>query len=173
MRANVLSIPALRELRVAIIKFQQEAQGGLESAQMDLHKLVAWIEQDRPAYWQGQTRRAFDQVAATRAALASCQMRTVGGHRPACIEEKQAHAKAKRRLEECHEKLKRVQQWAVKLQREVDEFRARIATARRLIENGLPVTLATLDRQIEALEAYAEVTAPVEEGTAGASDATE
>jgi hypothetical protein len=163
MRAKVLSIPALRELRVAIIRFQQEAQGGLESAQMDLHKLIAWIEQDRPAYWQAQTRRAFDQVAATRAALASCQMRTVGGHRPACIEEKQAHAKAKRRLEECHEKLKRVQQWAVKLQREVDEFRARIAAARRLVENGLPVALATLDRQIEALESYAEVAAPAEE----------
>jgi hypothetical protein len=165
MRANVLSIPALRDLKVAVIKFQQEAQGGLEVAQMELHKLVEWIEHDRPAYWQAQTRRAFDQVAATRAALASCQMRTVGGHRPSCIEEKKAHAKAKLRLEHCHEQLKRVQQWSVKLQREVDEFRARMGAARRLVENGLPVTLAMLDRSIEALESYAEVTAPAAEET--------
>ena len=84
MRANVLSIPALRDLKAGILKFQQDAQGGLEAAQMELHKLIAWIEQDRPAYWNSQVRRAFDQVAATRAALMSCQMRTVGGHRPAC-----------------------------------------------------------------------------------------
>jgi len=170
MRANVLSIPALRDLKVGILKFQQEAQSGLEAAQMELHKLIEWIEQDRPTYWQSQTRRAFDQVAATRASLASCQMRTVGGHRPSCIEEKKSHAKAKLRLEHCHEQLKRVQQWAVKLQREVDEFRARMAAARRLVENSLPGTLAMLDRSIEALEAYAEVPAPAAEVRAGESE---
>lgn len=161
MRANVLSIAALRDLKAGVLKFQQEAQGGLDGAQMELHKLVAWIEQDRPAYWQAQTRRAFDQVAATRAALMSCQMRTVGGHRPSCIEEKKAHQKARLRLELCHEKVKRVQQWAVKLQREVDEFRARMAAARRLVEHGLPLTVAILDRSIAALEAYAEVPQPL------------
>ncbi|MFO1092119.1 MAG: hypothetical protein U0992_02245 [Planctomycetaceae bacterium] len=168
MRANVLSIPALRDLKAGILKFQQEAQGGLEAAQMELHKLIAWIEQDRPAYWNSQVRRAFDQVAATRAALMSCQMRTVGGHRPACIEEKKAHQKAKLRLEHCHEQLKRVQQWAVKLQREVDEFRARVAAARHLVEHGLPQSLAMLDRSIDALEAYAEVPQPLAQGTADA-----
>jgi hypothetical protein len=164
MRANVLSIPALRDLKAGVLLFQQETQGGLEAAQMELHKLIAWIEEDRPAYWQAQTRRAFDQVAATRAALASCQMRTVAGHRPSCIEEKKAHQRARQRLEDCHEKLKRVQQWAVKLQREVDEFRARISAARQLVDDGLPRTLAVLDRSIDALEAYAEVPAPLPAG---------
>ena len=163
MRANVLSIPALRDLKAGVLVFQQECQAGLDSAQMELHKIVAWIEQDRPAYWQGQTRRAFDNVAATRAALASCQMRTVGGHRPSCIEEKKAHAKAKLRLEHCHEQLKRVQRWSVKLQREVDEFRARMSAARRLVDQVLPKSLAMLDRSITALEDYAEVAPAVAE----------
>jgi hypothetical protein len=161
MPANVLSIPALRDLRAGVLLFQQECQSGLDAAQMELHKIVAWIEQDRPAYWQAQTRRAFDQVAATRAALASCQLRTVAGHRPSCIEEKKAHAKAKLRLERCHEQLKRVQQWSVKLQREVDEFRGRIGAAKRLVEQSIPKSLAMLDRSIAALEAYAEVQQPV------------
>ena len=42
MRANVLSIAALRDLKVGVIRFQQEAQGGLEAAQMDLHRLIEW-----------------------------------------------------------------------------------------------------------------------------------
>jgi hypothetical protein len=163
MRANVLSIPALRDLKAGVLLFQQECQAGLDAAAMELHKIVAWIEQDRPAYWQAQTRRAFDQVAATRAALASCQMRTVGGHRPSCIEEKKAHAKAKLRLEHCHEQLKRVQRWSVKLQREVDEFRGRISAARRLVDQALPKSVAMLDRSIAALEDYAEVTQPIVE----------
>jgi hypothetical protein len=40
-----------------------------------------------------------------------------------------------------------------------------MGAARRLVENGLPVTLAMLDRSIEALEAYAEVTAPADAET--------
>ena len=167
MRANVLSIPALRDLKAGVLLFQQECQAGLDAAQMELHKIVAWIEQDRPAYWQAQTRRAFDKVAATRAALASCQMRTVGGHRPSCIEEKKAHAKAKLRLEHCHEQLKRVQRWSVKLQREVDEFRGRIAAARRMVDQVLPKSIALLDRSIAALEDYAEVTQPVADAKDG------
>lgn len=162
MRANVHSIPALRDLKAGLLVFQQEAAGGLQSGQMELHKLIAWIEEDRPAYWQVQTRRAFDQVAATRSALASAQMRMVAGHRPSCIEEKQAHQKAKRRLEHCQERSQRVKRWAIKLQREVDEFRARIAAVQRVVEEGLPKAIAILDRSIAALEAYAEVPAALD-----------
>lgn len=169
MRANVHSIAALRDLKAGVIVFQQEVQGGLQVAQMELHKIIAWIEEDRPAYWQAQTRRAFDRVAATRTALASAQMRTVGGHRPSCIEEKKAHQKAKLRLEHCHEQLQRMKRWAVKLQREVDEFRARMAAVQRIVEGDLPKAIAVLDRSLAALEAYAEVPAPTSvDGTTSA-----
>ena len=162
MRANVHSIAALRDLKAGVIVFQQEVQGGLQVAQMELHKIIAWIEEDRPAYWQAQTRRAFDRVAATRTALASAQL-------PSCIEEKKAHQKAKLRLEHCHEQLQRMKRWAVKLQREVDEFRARMAAVQRIVEGDLPKAIAVLDRSLAALEAYAEVPAPTSvDGTTSA-----
>lgn len=166
MRATVRSIPALRDLKQAVVKFQHETQSGLDAAQMEVHRVLAWIEQDRPAYWQAQLRRAFEGLAAARTALTTCQMRTVGGHRPACIEEKQAYEKAKRRLEHCQLQLRKVQQWAIKLQREADEFRARLSAARRLVEQELPSAAALLDRSLDALEAYAEIPQPSDAASA-------
>ncbi len=157
--ASVLSIPALRDLRAALLKFQHEAQSSLELMRLEMQRVIAWIEQDRPAYWQNQVRRAFDQVAATRTALSTCQMRTVAGRRPSCIEEKQAYEKAKRRLQHCEEQVRRVQQWATRLNRESDEFRARLAASQRLVESGIPQMTALLERSLTALEAYAEIPA--------------
>jgi hypothetical protein len=162
MNASVLSIPALRDLRAALLKFQHEAQTSLELMRLEMQRVIAWIEQDRPA-WQNQVRRAFDQVAATRTALSTCQLRTVAGRRPSCIEEKQAYEKAKRRLQHCEDQVRRVQQWATKLNRESDEFRARMAAAQRLVESGIPKMAALLERSLTALEAYAEITAPTDD----------
>ena len=120
--ANITSIPAIREFKVALLKFQDEGRSSMEVLQIEIQRVLQWIEQDRPAYWATQTRRAFDLVAQTRAALKTCQMRTVAGHRPSCIEEKQAHAAAKRRLQHCQEQIRRVKQWGVKLHQERDEF---------------------------------------------------
>jgi hypothetical protein len=137
---------------------------------LEMQRVLAWIEQDRPAYWQGQVRRAFDQVAATRTALSTCQMRKVAGRTPSCIEEKQAHELAKRRLQHCHDQVKRVQQWATKLNRESDEFRARLAASQRLVEGGIPRMAALLERSLAALEAYAEMNSPLEDTGAAARD---
>jgi hypothetical protein len=172
MHASVLSIPALRDLKASLLKFQHEAQTSLELMRLEMQRVIAWIEQDRPAYWQAQVRRAFDQVAATRTALSTCQMRKVAGRTPSCIEEKQAHEHAKRRLQHCHDQVKRVQQWATRLNRESDELRARLAASQRLAEGGIPRMVALLERSLAALEAYAEMTAPIQDTSTEESPST-
>lgn len=166
MQAGVLSIPALRDLKVALLKFQHEAQTSLELMRLEMQRVMAWVEQDRPAYWEGQVRRAFDQVAATRTALSTCQMRKVAGRTPSCIEEKQAYEKAKRRLQHCQDQVKLTQKWGTRLNRESDEFRARLSASQRLVEGGIPRMAALLERSLAALEAYAEITAPMDEQSA-------
>ncbi|MEZ6057685.1 MAG: hypothetical protein R3C01_13375 [Planctomycetaceae bacterium] len=158
--ANVRSIPVIREFRGAVQLFLEEAQGSLDAIAMEMQRAFAWVEEERPHYWERQSRRAFDQVAQARSALHTCTMRTVADHRPSCIEEKQALAAAKRRLEHCQEQMKRVQKWAVKIRHEADEFRGRLSGLRRLLENDLPELLAQLDQAATALEAYADITAP-------------
>jgi hypothetical protein len=169
--ANITSIPAIREFKVALLKFQDEGRSSMEVLQIEIQRVLQWIEQDRPAYWATQTRRAFDLVARTRTELHTCQMRTVAGHRPSCIEEKQAHAAAKRRLQHCQEQIGRVKQWGVKLHQERDEFRGRMSGFNRVIDQRIPEMTALLDRISTTLEEYAEMIVPDDDdGTAATSN---
>jgi hypothetical protein len=158
--AQVLSISTLREFKAALLKFHLEAAQTYDALGTEVQRAIAWIEYDRPTYWTSQTRRAFDKVAETRTRLNTCLMQTVAGRRPSCIEERQDHEQAKRRLGHCQEQTKRVQQWALKIHREADEFRGRMARIRRLLDADLPQMQALLERTLTSLEAYAEIVSP-------------
>jgi hypothetical protein len=172
MSARVRSIEAVREFRAAVQVFLEEANGSLQALQLELQRGFEWIEHDRPKYWEVQTRRAFDLVAQTRTALSTCQMRTVAGRRPSCIEEKQAYAAAKRRLEQCQHQIERVKHWNMKLHHDANEFRGRMSALGRALERDVPQLLALLLRTAEILERYAEI-APVDEQAASTPSAPE
>ncbi len=155
--ANVLSIERIREFRNAVQRFLEELSRSLDSIKLELQRAFDWIEHDRPNYWKAQTRRAFERVAETRTALSTCLMRTVAGRRPSCIEEKQAHEAAKRRLQHCQNQIERTKQWGYKIRHEANDFRGRMAGLQRLTESDLPRLLALLDRTVAALENYAEI----------------
>lgn len=157
MSANIRNIEAVREFRASLIVFMDEALAAVDSMALDAQRALAWIEQDRPHYWEAQTRRAFDHVGAARTAYETCRLRTVAGRRSSCIEEKQAFEKAKRRLEFCHEQKERIQRWAVKTLREADEFRTRLSRMRRLLESDVPKAIALLQETAEILESYADL----------------
>lgn len=163
MSVNVRSIPAIREFRGAVQRFLEAAEAVLQALQMELQRSFDWIDHEQPHYWQAQLRRAFDLVAQTRVALTTCQMRTVAGRQPSCIEEKQAHEAAKRRLQRCQEQIEATKRWGLKLHNESDEFRGRLAALRRFLDHEMPQLLALLERSATILESYAETISQSEE----------
>lgn len=160
MTVNVRDIDAIRDFRGRLMRFAEELEGALQAMSLELQRASEWVEQDRPHYWTRQVRRAFDQVAATRTAYQLCRLRTVAGHRSACIEEQVAHEKAKRRLQHCQEQIDRVRRWSIKIRHDADEFRGRMTGIRRLLEVDIPQALAQLDRTATILEQYAEIARP-------------
>ncbi|MGE0377396.1 MAG: hypothetical protein AB7Q45_18450 [Planctomycetaceae bacterium] len=175
MSAKVTDIAAERAFKAALIEFHEEAAAALEMMQMQLHRTLDWVEHERPAYWTKQVQAGFEKVAQTRTQLTTCQMRTVAGRHPSCIEEKQAYERAKRRLAHCQEMVPRVKQWSIKLTQESDEFRGRTAAFARCVENDLPRMIALIERTASALERYAGVAGGPREadaaGTHSAADA--
>lgn len=161
--AHVQSISVLRDFRAAARVFLEEAEGSLQMIHAELQRAFEWIEHDRPAYWQSQLRRGFDQVSQARAALETCLLRTVADHRPSCIEEKQALAAAKRRLDHCREQIERVKAWNIRLHHDANEFRGRMSALRRVLDQDVPRLIALLERTLTILEEYAEVAPPSEE----------
>src|SRR5215831_18151435 len=96
--ARVTSIDAVVAFRAALRTFQDQATQALLSLDEQAQGALQWLEHDAPAYWRGQIRRCYDEVARTRTALETCRMRAVGDHRPACLEEQEAYRSAQRRL---------------------------------------------------------------------------
>lgn len=158
--ANVQSLEAIREFRGALQRFGEQATDSLDSIHAQVHRVIDWLQHERPAYWRQQVRRGHDQLAEARTGLQQCRMRTVGGHRPACLEEKQAVVRAKTRLEQAREKLKIVRRWQRVVEEEASEFRGRCGSLDSLLQRDLPKMNGLLDRMLLSLEAYVVTRSP-------------
>ncbi len=156
MSANVQSIDAIKDVRVALIRFQERATTAMSDLRQKVDRTVAWLELDRPNYWQEQERRAYDLVASTRVAYETCKLRTVAGRRSDCIEEKKALERAKMRMEYIREKQQAVRKWMVQAGKEANEYRSRTSNFMRTLENDVPLMIAQLGRMIDAIERYSE-----------------
>ena len=155
--ANVQSLDALRDVRLALILFQERATSALGGLRTKIDRTRAWLEQDRPLYWRDQERNAYDRVASARVAFDMCRLRTVGGRHPECIEEKVALQRAKARLGYCQQKVDIVRRVNVEVGRQADDYRGRSGPLQRLLDEDIPNVMAMLSRMIDAIEAYAAV----------------
>ena len=156
--ANVRSIEAIRDFRVALLMFQQSVSDALTSMQEQVYSALEWMENDRPRHWHQQELQAFDKISEARIALEGARMRkSMDDYRPSLVEEKEALRDAKDRLAYCQEKMRIVKAMCIKVRHEADEFRGRLSQLERLLETDLPKMVALLERMLTALESYAEV----------------
>lgn len=137
-------------------EFEEEARAVLIAYDQQIQRALEWLDHEQPQYWQRQIRLRFDEVARCRNALENCQMRVVAGERPACLEEEQAYRRAQRSLARAQAKPDQIRKCAIRVHREVDEFRARTATFRRRVEGEIPQILGLLERTLSILEQYTE-----------------
>jgi hypothetical protein len=160
--ARVSSIDALVEFRASLATFLERAQAAVGSLRQEAQRTLLWLEQEQPRYWSEEVRRSFDRVAAARTAYETCRLRTVAGHRPACIEEQQALRKAQRRLAYCQEQQDVVRRWSQKARDQADEFFGKIGPLERTLDRDLPSMIAAMERMVGSIEAYAAVAGSTE-----------
>jgi hypothetical protein len=165
--AHVTSVEAVAHFAAALRQFEDEASRVLLALDQQINRALHWLDDEQPAYWQAQIRRQFDEVARTRTAWENCLLREVAGDRPSCIEEEKAHRAAKRRLEFALAKPDVVRRWAIRVHREVDEYRGRVGRFRQVLDRDVPRTLALLERTQAALESYLAQHAPSEAAPLG------
>lgn len=159
--ARVTSLDAIVAFRAAVATFLDRGPAALGSLRQETHRTMLWLEQEQPRYWQEQLCRGYDKVATARSALDACRLRTVAGHRSACIEEQVALRKAKARVDYCLEQVEVTRRWAIRAREEADEFLGKIGPLDRAFEQDVPTMIAVLERMILAIEAYQDVTTDV------------
>ncbi len=170
--ANVRSVEAVARFAASLRQFEDEASQSLLAIDQQVTKALQWLEEEQPAYWRSQMRRQYDEVARARNALENCQMRVVAGDRPSCLEEEKALRAAKKRLEIATAKPDIVRSWAIKVRREVDEYRGRIGKLQQTLDGEVPRTLALLDRTQAALDSYIGQASPPPEESPSADSRT-
>ncbi len=67
--ARVESVDALKELRVALIKFAETANGALGDSESEVQRMQMWLENDQTSHWQRQIRKLTEVVSRAKEAL--------------------------------------------------------------------------------------------------------
>jgi hypothetical protein len=154
-RARVTSIDAVDDFAAALRCFQHDASRILEALELGIHRAVQWIQEDQKQYWKQQLRRSDQKVQEAKLALERCLIFKGGSdQRAACVEEKRALERAKRRHQLCREKLETVRRWSRDIERAVFEYKAGVGELRQWLETDAARTLGLLERITQTLQEY-------------------
>ncbi len=157
MSANVHSLEAIDTVRVALVKFDDQVRDALTGLEVEMRRMLEWLEHDRPKYWKLQMRRANDQAHEAQQALHRCLMFPIADERPSCYEERAALKAAQARHAYCQEKAERVRRWQQTVQHELFEYQGRISRLVRLVEVDTPQAIGVLEKIMNRLEEYQSI----------------
>lgn len=152
--ARVESTEGLIDLRSALVQFGERSQAALSSLRQEARRTLRWLQDEQPQYWQQELRKSFDRVASARIAYETCRMRTIAGHRSACIEEKVAQQRAQRRLEYVQQQMDVTRQWGQRAADQSNEFYGKLGPLERAIDYDVPRMIALLEQLLAAIDAY-------------------
>jgi hypothetical protein len=153
-RARVTSVDAVDDFAAALRCFQHDASKILDSLQLGIHRAVQWVQQDQRQYWKQQLRTSDQKVQEAKIALDRCMMFKGDDQRSACVEEKRALERAKRRHQLCRDKLEAVRKWSRDVERAVFEYKAQVGELRQWVETDAARSLGLLERIRRTLEQY-------------------
>ena len=175
--ARITSIGVLQTTATALQRFRGEASGALDDLDIELRRILDWIHHDRKEFWDRELRRSSEMVSQAKIQLQQARIsRQIAGHEPACVDEKRALERAKRRLEVAEQKVQAVRVFAHAIDRAIEEYQRSRAQFVTWLDTDMLQAVAALDRMSASLESYVSLETPVSPHAAtpsGGSPATE
>jgi len=158
--ANVRSLDSIEAVRAALVAFRDELEQALVAIDIEMRRMLDWLEHDRPRFWRTQVRNAADGVTEARAALHRHLMYPIAGERPSCQEERAALRRAEARRDYCEGKAERLRHWIREVQHEMFEYQGRIGQLNDLVQSDVPRAIAILDKLLARLHEYQAIHSP-------------
>lgn len=171
-QVRVASLDRFQDFRAAYAKFGDAAQQALLTVEMEIRRMLDWLEKDQVAYWKGEIRRREEKLNEAKAALHRKRITATFGNVVQDADEIVAVRRAKERLEQAEAKLKTVKQWCLIIEQEIQEYRPPAQVLANVIDADVPKALSSLDRMMDAIEGYLNV-APATAGPAATTSAVE
>lgn len=158
MAANVHSLEAIQSVHGALVVFRDDLDQAISTIDVEMRRVLDWLEHDRPRYWKKAVREARDGVTEAQQALHRCLMYPINEERPSCTEERADLKKAQARLEYCDAKSERLRHWIREVRHEMSEYQGRIRQLKDVVEIDAPQAMSILDRLIERINEYQAIT---------------
>jgi hypothetical protein len=172
-QAKVTQIGAIRDFRGTLIVYQAAVREAAEMLLVEMRRGVDWVQEDRPRYWPARVRQLDEALVAAKNALEACLARKFDDHQPMCYDEKKVVNAVKVRLETAREKAKEARSWRANIEKDRDDFEARITQLADFADVELPRAIAALERMVVALDKYASKEALPEKLTMDGSSAAQ
>jgi len=158
--ANVRSVDAIREFKLGLIAFSDDARTILSGMDMEIRRTRNWLERDQLAYWRAQVKQRQADVAEARTELHRRKISQMNSDAISDTEQKEALRLAQRRLVEAEEKVEKVKRWIPVLEHAIAEYHSQAQPLGDHLAGRFENTLAGIDRMVDALEAYLSLQAP-------------
>jgi len=158
--AKVLSIQSLKDFRVALVTFTEEARNALGGVDMELKRMRDWLERDQLSYWQMQVKRRHEAMMMARTELYRRRISQQGSDAISDTEQKEALKEAQRRLRIAEEKVEAVKKLIPIFHHAMAEYVSRAAPLTDHLSGGIDKSLGSLTKMIDSLEAYLALNVP-------------
>ncbi len=156
-QARVGSLDVFQDVRTAYAKFGDAGRNALIAVDLEIRRMLDWLEKDQVAFWKGEIRRREEQLNEAKTALHRKRITATFGNVAADSEEILMVRRAQAKLEHAEAKLKEVKQWYFTVEQEVSEYRGPSQQLANVLDSGVPRALGALDRMVETLESYLAV----------------
>ncbi len=158
--ANVHSIQTLKDFKLAMITFGEDARNALSGVDMDLRRMRDWLERDQLGYWQMQVKRRSEEVMQARSDLHRRKISQQGSDSVSDTEQKEALREATKRLRIAEEKVALIRRLVPQLHHAIAEYHSHSQPLGDHLSGSFERSLAVLERMVLSLEAYVSTTAP-------------
>ncbi len=159
-QTDVRSIDALKELRVAMALYEQDAMAALGLVEAEVRRTLHWLHEERPIYWHDQIKKRRELVSQAKADLFRKKLQQRPDYTPPMSEQKENLRKAEASLEDAERRLILVRKWQQQFKQAVLEYHASVQRIKDLSASDVPRGVILLGRLIDSLEAYLRVAPP-------------
>lgn len=153
-RAEISDPEVLRRLRKAILRFDADIRRALGGISSDTSRVKEWLGREQLLHWKAQLRKREEvalhaRLAYIRAAHAHSTIMKSSG-----FDERKAHERAKRAVEEAEGKLAAIKRWTRLLDEKSRPLLVACTQLGNLLERNTPRTLQRIDTMLDSLEEY-------------------
>ncbi len=159
-QATVYSVDALKHFRSSMALYGEETLAALGAVEAEVRRMIYWLEQERPGYWQQQIKRRRDLVSQARAAVHRKRLQQRPDYSPPMSEEMANLRSAEASLQDAEKRLTLVRKWQPRFQHAVLEYHASIQRLKDLAATDVPNAALLLGRIVDAIEEYLKVQPP-------------